>query len=80
MDELAGYYPNPDDDNSPRGHFGGGIAVATPKWWWGFILRQLQPEELEAIKGLNDVINGNYDLNFNVRLKHRMQKEENKFH
>lgn len=59
MDELAGYYPNPDDDGkSHTGNFGGPVIVVPPKWWWGFILRQLVPNEIDSIKGLKDVING----------------------
>ena len=57
MDELAGYYPNPDDDGKPHVHFGGGVVVVPPKWWWGFIVRQLVPVEIEGIKGLNEEIN-----------------------
>ncbi len=57
MDELAGYYPNPDDDEKPHHHFGGGVVVVPPKWWWGFIVRNLHPAEVEGIKGLNEAIN-----------------------
>ena len=57
MDELAGYYPNPDDDGKRPVHFGGGVVVVPPKWWWGFIVRQLVPAEVEGIKGLNEEIN-----------------------
>ena len=58
MDELAGYYPNPDDDGKPHGpNFGGPVVVVPPKYWRGFILRQLQTAEIQTIKGLNEEIN-----------------------
>jgi hypothetical protein len=58
MDELAGY-PNPDDDDEKphRGHVDDGLIVVFPKWWWGFILRQVRPNELEGLKGLGPQIN-----------------------
>ena len=58
MDELAGYYPNPDDDDKPhRHHFGDGVIVVPPKWWWGFILRPILQNEVDNIKGLQEKIN-----------------------
>jgi hypothetical protein len=60
MDELAAYYPNPDDPDKPQRHhpFGdGGVIVVPPKWWWGFILRPIFPNEVDNIKGLQEKIN-----------------------
>ncbi len=59
MKELASFFPNPDDDGKPKHGFGhgGGVVVVPSKWWWGFILRQLQPKEIEGIHGLNEAIN-----------------------
>ncbi|MEJ0102597.1 MAG: hypothetical protein WDO19_08610 [Bacteroidota bacterium] len=58
MDELAAYFPNPDGDDKPhRFHFGDGVIVVPPKFWWGFILRPILQNEAATIKGLEEKIN-----------------------
>jgi hypothetical protein len=54
--ELAGYYPNPDDDTGSV-HFGQGVIVVPPRFWRGYILRQLDRGEALQIKGLENEIN-----------------------
>jgi hypothetical protein len=57
MTELAGY-PNPEgDEKRGRFHYDTGLITVFPKWWWGFILRQIRPDELEGLKGLGPQIN-----------------------
>lgn len=55
--ELAGYFPNPDDDEKRPGHLGNGVIVVPPRFWWGFILRPLRPNEVVGIKGWEKEIN-----------------------
>lgn len=57
LQELAGYTPNPDGDDKPRHRFGNGVIVVPPKWWWGFIIRELRPKEITEIGGLQEEIN-----------------------
>ncbi len=57
MNELAGY-PNPDgDEKTSRFRYDQGLITVFPKWWWGFILRQIRPEEVDVLKGLGPLIN-----------------------
>ena len=58
MSELAGY-PNPEGDDKPSraGRFDTGVIAVFPKWWWGFILRQVRPNEIDALQGLGPQIN-----------------------
>lgn len=58
MNELAAYYPNPDDDYSSRGpYFNNGVIVLHPRWWWGFILRPILDNEIDNLKGFEKTIN-----------------------
>jgi len=63
MDELA-HYPNPEGDEKPsRFRFDQGVITVFPRWWWGFILRQVRPEEVDGLKGLGPLINSKtYEL------------------
>jgi hypothetical protein len=54
--ELAGYFPNPDDPDSNK-HLGNGIIIVPPRFWWGRILRVLNPAEVDGIPGLKNEIN-----------------------
>jgi hypothetical protein len=56
MSELAGY-PNPEGDDKPRIHLDTGVIAVFPKWWWGFILRQVRPNEVDTLQGLGPLIN-----------------------
>ena len=63
MTELAGY-PNPEGDDKPsRLHIDTGVIAVFPRWWWGFILRQVRPNEIDALQGLGPQINSKtYEL------------------
>lgn len=58
MNELAGYYPNPDEPEKPRRHhFDNGVITVFPRWWWGFILRPIFNEELNSLTKFRDELN-----------------------
>lgn len=44
--ELAAYYPDPDGGDG-LGRDTPVIAFGKPRWWWGFILRELSQLEVE---------------------------------
>jgi hypothetical protein len=54
--ELAAY-PNPDGDDTGTVHLGQGVVIVPPRFWWGYILRQLDRGEAVQIKGLENEIN-----------------------
>ncbi|HVX25792.1 MAG TPA: hypothetical protein VHB70_05590 [Parafilimonas sp.] len=57
MNELAAYYPNPDDDYNSRAPFNNGVILLHPRWWWGFILRPILDNEIDNLEGLAKTIN-----------------------
>ena len=56
--ELAAYYPDPDGGGGLGNDTGQhGIAIGRPRWWWGFILRELSQGEAEKLPGFETAIN-----------------------